>query len=71
MLTSLTTAIGMGSLVLSQYRWVQEFGWCPIDSNFSVLIETGAVAVAGHACAPCVHLCGSCPESATAQRKAI
>jgi len=30
MLTSLTTAIGMGSLVLSQNRWVQEFGWCSV-----------------------------------------
>lgn len=30
MLTSLTTAIGMGSLVLSHNRWVQEFGWCSV-----------------------------------------
>lgn len=30
MLTSLTTAIGMGSLVLGHNRWVQEFGWCSV-----------------------------------------
>ena len=30
MLTSLTTAIGMGSLILSQNNWVQEFGWCSV-----------------------------------------
>ncbi len=27
-LTSLTTAVGFGSLVLANSRWVQEFGWC-------------------------------------------
>lgn len=30
MLTSLTTAVGMGSLVLAHNRWVQEFGWCSV-----------------------------------------
>ena len=30
MLTSLTTAIGMGSLVLAHHRWVREFGWCSV-----------------------------------------
>lgn len=30
MLTSVTTAIGMGSLVLAHNRWVQEFGWCSV-----------------------------------------
>lgn len=28
MLTSLTTAIGLGSLTMAHSRWVQEFGWC-------------------------------------------
>ena len=30
MLTSLTTAIGLGSLVLPHNIWVQEFGWCSV-----------------------------------------
>lgn len=30
MLTSLTTAIGMGSLILAHNRAVQDFGWCSI-----------------------------------------
>lgn len=30
MLTSLTTAIGLGSLYLAKNRWVQEFGWCSV-----------------------------------------
>ena len=30
MLTSLTTAIGLGSLTLAHNVWVQEFGWCSV-----------------------------------------
>lgn len=30
MLTSLTTAIGLGSLILAHNIWVQEFGWCSV-----------------------------------------
>ncbi|HQZ68530.1 MAG TPA: efflux RND transporter permease subunit [Planctomycetaceae bacterium] len=30
MLTSLTTAIGLGSLALAHNIWVQEFGWCSV-----------------------------------------
>jgi len=30
MLTSLTTAIGLGSLVLAHNVWVQDFGWCSV-----------------------------------------
>lgn len=30
MLTSLTTAIGLGSLVLAHNQWVKEFGWCSV-----------------------------------------
>ena len=30
MLTSLTTAIGLGSLVLAHNGWVQDFGWCSV-----------------------------------------
>ncbi len=30
MLTSLTTAIGLGSLVLAHNKWVQDFGWCSV-----------------------------------------
>lgn len=29
-LTSLTTAIGFGSLTLARHRWVQDFGWCSV-----------------------------------------
>jgi uncharacterized protein len=29
-LTSLTTAIGFGSLSLARHEWVQEFGWCSV-----------------------------------------
>lgn len=30
MLTSVTTAIGLGSLVLAHNVWVQDFGWCSV-----------------------------------------
>ena len=30
MLTSLTTAIGLGSLALAHNVWVQDFGWCSV-----------------------------------------
>ena len=30
MLTSLTTAIGFGSLALADNKWVKEFGWCSV-----------------------------------------
>lgn len=39
-LTSLTTAVGFGSLVMANSQWVQEFGWC---STIGVVLSFIAV----------------------------
>ncbi len=38
MLTSLTTAIGLGSLVLAHHAWVQDFGLCSVIGVFLTFI---------------------------------
>ncbi len=41
-LTSLTTAVGFGSLMLADSKWVQEFGWC---STIGVVLSFIAVVL--------------------------